>query len=224
MERQPEPELMLDAEQARAYAEADFAEPHERIADDFLAAFPELPAQGALLDLGCGPGDLTFRLARRLPGWRLHGVDGSPAMLRLARERLSREPAAAGRIRLVTGHIPEVALPESRYDVVFSNSLLHHLPDPTALWRAIRRWTASGGCVFVADLFRPPSREAAAELVERYSANEPAVLKRDFFHSLLAAFTPDEVRRQLTKAGLGHLTVRTVSNRHLTVSGRLPRR
>jgi ubiquinone/menaquinone biosynthesis C-methylase UbiE len=223
MERVPEPELMLDDAQARAYAEADFAEPHERIVTGFVAAFPELPTQGALLDLGCGPGDITFRLARRLPQWRIDGVDGSPAMLRLARERLAKEPEAAGRVRFVVGRLPEADLPEPCYDVGFSNSLLHHLPDPMVLWQAVRRYVAPGGWVYVADLFRPASRDAAAALVETYSADEPEVLKRDFFNSLLAAFTPEEVRQQLADAGLASLTVRAISDRHLVVSGHLPK-
>ena len=63
MQRIPEPELMDEAEQARAYAQADFAEPNQRFVDCFEAEFPELQ-QGAVLDLGCGPGDIVLRLAR----------------------------------------------------------------------------------------------------------------------------------------------------------------
>jgi hypothetical protein len=62
----------------------------------------------------------------------------------------------------------------------------------------------------------------AWRIVEQYSSREPEVLKRDFFNSLCAAFTPDEVRGQLAAAGLEVLRVQTVSDRHLTVSGRLP--
>ncbi len=55
------------------------------------------------------------------------------------------------------------------------------------------------------DLFRPESREAAWAIVEKYSGHEPEVLKRDFFHSLCAAFEPGEVRAQLDACGLGAL-------------------
>ncbi len=81
---------------------------------------------------------------------------------------------------------------------------------------------APGAAVLVMDLFRPESEADAWRIVEQYSASEPEVLKRDFFNSLCAAFTPDEVREQLAAAGLGALHVQTVSDRHLTVSGRLP--
>jgi hypothetical protein len=45
------------------------------------------------------------------------------------------------------------------------------------------------------------------------------VLKRDFYNSLCAAFTPDEVRSQLSEASLDCLEVKTISDRHVVVSG-----
>jgi hypothetical protein len=61
----------------------------------------------------------------------------------------------------------------------------------------------------------------AREFVRKYCGNEPAVLRRDFYNSLLAAFTPAEVRRQLKRAGLRGLKVRVISDRHLLVAGRV---
>jgi len=51
---------------------------------------------------------------------------------------------------------------------------------------------------------------------------EPEVLKRDFFHSLCAAFTLDEVRTQVTRAGLDRLRCEMSSDRHCAVWGELP--
>jgi hypothetical protein len=58
-------------------------------------------------------------------------------------------------------------------------------------------------------------------LVETYSADEPRLLRRDFYNSLLAAFTPVEVRSQLRRAGLRELKVEAVSDRHLLVFGQV---
>ncbi|HXW10693.1 MAG TPA: methyltransferase domain-containing protein, partial [Steroidobacteraceae bacterium] len=87
MHRVPEPELMDEAEQARAYALADFAEPNERFVGYFEAYCAGL-STGAVLDLGCGPGDIVLRLATRHPDLVVHGIDGSAAMLHFASERL----------------------------------------------------------------------------------------------------------------------------------------
>ena len=91
-------------------------------------------------------------------------------------------------------------------------------------WRAVREAGVPGAAVLVMDLFRPESAAAAQAIVDQYAANEPEVLRLDFLASLCAAFEPDEIRAQLQAHGLGGLSVRTVSDRHLLVTGRLPLR
>lgn len=217
MQRIPEPELMDDTDQARAYARADFEEPNSRFVELF-AEHIGAPA-GPVLDVGCGPGDIVLRLARRYPDVRIHGLDGAEAMLAFGREALVAEPALADRVRFIRGTIPGASLPQNDYAAVTSNSLLHHLHDPGVLWRLIRDAVRPGARVLLMDLFRPDDRERAARIVDSYATDEPAVLRRDFFNSLLAAFTPDEVRLQLQDAGLHGLRVETVSDRHLLVTG-----
>jgi SAM-dependent methyltransferase len=218
--RIPEPELMDEAAQAKAYAEADFAAPHERCVDLFAASWPAARGgvAGVALDLGCGPADVVVRMARRFPSLVVDGVDGAEAMLALGRARV-QAAGLGNRVRLYRAFLPDDPLPRTSYDVVTSNSILHHLHDPQVLWRTLWRCAAPGAHVFVMDLMRPSTTEAAAALVERYAAGEPDILRRDFHASLLAAFTPDEVRAQLAAAGLGRLVVDVVSDRHLTISG-----
>lgn len=221
MERIPEPELMDDAAQARAYAEADFEAPHSMFVEVFRERFPGLAPSGHVLDLGCGPADITRRFAEAFPDCRIDGVDGAAAMLAHG-ERAIGERGLAGRVRLVHGRLPGAALPRERYDLVISNSLLHHLHAPEVLWEEVRRRARPGAPVFVMDLMRPDSPEAAEAMVEAYAAGEPEVLRRDFHHSLLAAFRPREVREQLAAAGLDGLQVEVISDRHLIVHGRAP--
>lgn len=213
---------MLDEAQALAYARADFGGAHGRIVADFAATFPDRPSTGRLLDLGCGPGDITLRLARANPGWEVEGVDGSPAMLRLAREALAAEPALNPRVRFTEARLPDGRFASSLWDAVFSNSLLHHLREPAVIWDTISGAARPGALVYVADLFRPTSLEAARSLVDQYAAHDPEILRHDFYHSLLAAFRVEEVREQLAVAGLTTLRAEVLSDRHLVVHGRLP--
>ena len=210
---------MSAEDQARAYAEADFEEPHSRCVQLFAATFPDRPAVGVALEPGCGTGDITIRFARANPGYTVHAVDGSAAMLRHAQAATAGQPELATRIQWIEGILPRVRLPQSRYDVILSNSLLHHLHEPRILWEIVCRYSRAGTLVYVMDLFRAASREQAAALTEQYCGTEPVVLKQDFFNSLLAAFTLEEVRDQLTGAGLGYLTVSRISDRHLLVAG-----
>jgi ubiquinone/menaquinone biosynthesis C-methylase UbiE len=219
MERVPEPELMEEDEQARAYAEADFDEAHSRFIALFQEHFPDI-TEGTVLDLGCGPGDITFRFARAHPRASVHGVDGSDAMLHYGRVALAEDPKLARRVQFITGFLPGAALPQDSYDAVISNSLLHHLHDPSVMWDSVRKFAAKGAPVYVMDLMRPDSDQDVDRLVETYAGGEPEVLRRDFHASLKAAFTIPEVTEQLRKAGLAHLNVRPVSDRHLLVTGR----
>jgi len=212
---------MDEFEQARAYAEADFSEPNERFVSLLRTEFPAL-ASGAVLDLGCGPGDIAMRLAAGLPQLVVHGLDGSAAMLDCARRELARRTGLERRVSFIEGMLPGCRLPLATYDAVISNSLLHHLHDPMVLWHSVRELGCPGAPVLIMDLFRPRDLQAARGIVEQYAADEPEVLQRDFYNSLLAAFEPDEVREQLRAAGLGTLEVRTVSDRHLVVAGYLP--
>ena len=89
---------------------------------------------------------------------------------------------------------------------------------------AVRAAGAPGAAVLVMDRFRPESVAAAQAIVDQYAANEPEVLRLDFLASLCAAFEPDEIRAQLQAHGLDGFGVRTVSDRHLLITGRLPPR
>ena len=72
----------------------------------------------------------------------------------------------------------------------------------------------------IQDLRRPPQKSRAQQLTRLHTAGDPPLLKQLFYQSLLAAFTPAEVRAQLREAGLG-LQVKATTDRHLVASGRL---
>ena len=222
MKRRPEPELMDGLEQARAYAEADFTESNAL----FLRLLDEQrpgSLEGArALDLGCGPADIVIRLLRRYPRATCDALDGSRAMLDLAQEAIDKLPGIAPRARLLCDKLPSARLERAAYDLILSNSLLHHLHEPQVLWRSVQAAAKPGALVLIMDLMRPASAGWAAALVESYAANEPAVLKQDFRNSLHAAFEPAEVTEQLRAAGLAdQLEVNVVSDRHLAVWGRM---
>jgi ubiquinone/menaquinone biosynthesis C-methylase UbiE len=220
--RVPEPEeLMDDAAQALAYASADFADANRR----FVGLLEELAGEalrGRLLDLGCGPADIPLLLAQRHPDLRIDAVDGAEAMLELARHRLAAAGAAGRRVQLHCLHLPCDPLPAARYDLIASNSLLHHLADPAVMWQTALRHARPGARILVMDLARPASEMAVDALVETYAMDEPEVLRRDFRNSLMAAYRVDEVELQLRAAGLYDLEVDMVSDRHLAVRGLIP--
>jgi len=218
MQRITEPELMNDEAQTRAYAQANFDEPHDMFIQEFKAAFPGTDVSGHILDLGCGPADISIRFAQSFPDCVIDGLDGAPQML--AHGELAIQKAQLqDRIHLIPGKLPGASLPDDHYEVIMSNSLLHHLHEPDVLWQSIKRFGVSGSRVFIMDLMRPESEQVAREFVDLYASGEPQVLRDDFFHSLCAAFLPEEIQSQLESAGLSHFKIKVVSDRHVNVFG-----
>jgi ubiquinone/menaquinone biosynthesis C-methylase UbiE len=216
MERIPEPELMLDEEQAIAYANADFEEPHnhfiELLKETVIDVIPEF---GNGLDLGCGAADISIRFANTFSGYQIDGLDGSSAMLEEGAKAIKRE-GLSDRINLIQTNLQDATLEDNNYSIIFCNAMLHHLHDPSVLWNIIKTAT-NNPPVFIMDLMRPETEEQVVKFVYEYAKDEPEVLKRDFGNSLKAAFTPEEVKSQLHKAGLEGFEVSVVSDRHFIV-------
>jgi ubiquinone/menaquinone biosynthesis C-methylase UbiE len=215
MNRVLEPELMDDERQSVAYAKADFSASNQFFVDSLIRDFPGHLRRA--LDIGCGPGDVVLRLARTAPDVHITAIDGSAPMIALARDAV-RAAGLDGRITLVQGYLPGVLLESTAFDAVLSKDLLHHLPDPAVLWKEITRLGRPGAAVYVMDLVRPETPDAARRIVDDVAAGEDPILREDFYNSLCAAFTLDEVRGQLIDAGLA-LRVAQVSDRHMVVKG-----
>ena len=208
---------MLDPETVSAYATADFEEPHSSFIKLLKEKLQLNSLKGLALDLGCGPGDISFRITAEFPELQVHSIDGSPEMIKYAKKILSVKKDFGERITFINSMLHEY-LPNVQYDFIISNSLLHHLPDPIILWDLIKELSVPGTAVFVMDLCRPQSADAAMKLTDNYTKGEPEILKNEFYNSLLSAFEPDEVKDHLHSAGLD-LKVEMVSDRHIIIYG-----
>lgn len=98
-----------------------------------------------VLDVGCGPGDVTMRAARLVgPTGHVIGVDTDPAMITLARRRA--EQAGAHNVTFAQARIPDLAL-DGAVDAITGRLILMHLADPAAAVRALRRLVRPGGII-----------------------------------------------------------------------------
>lgn len=202
MKRVPETALMNDPRQAAAYAGNDLDNAYWLFVQLFHKFFPNLMPEGTILDLGCGPAAIPLRLAKLFSNCQVHCVDGAPQMLAQGQHAALQE-GLEERIHFFHGNLPDkLPLPQNRYEMVISNSFLHHLSDPMILWNAVYDYCLPGGAVLIVDLVRPTSEEKAKQLVDRYMPDAPTLLRQDMLLSLLAAYTIDEVKAQLEQANL----------------------
>jgi tRNA (cmo5U34)-methyltransferase len=110
------------------------------------------PDAGRVLELGCGTGNLSLRLAARYPGAAITVVDASPEMVELTRARIAEaHPDVAARGRFIVARFEELEIAPESVDLVTSAISLHHVIDKGALFRAVRRMLAPGGTFRFAD-------------------------------------------------------------------------
>lgn len=186
---------------------------YNRYADERGRPFVELltrvrvESATAVVDLGCGPGNLTALLAERWPEADVVGVDSSPDMVAAAGEH------AGERLRFVEGDLATWR-PETPVDVVVANAALHWVPGHVGLLAGFAGWLRPGGALAfqVPDNFTEPShvllhdlrisprwcdrlaegadRTAGVERPERYlralvdAGLEPDVWQTDYLHVL----------------------------------------
>ncbi|WP_327673621.1 class I SAM-dependent methyltransferase [Kitasatospora sp. NBC_00458] len=125
-----------------------------------------------LVDLGCGTGSLTTRLARAFPRAEVVGVDADPLLLGLAEEAVAGTGTRLlARDLTAPGWADEIGPPAS-WDAVVSSTALHWLtPDELgALYRTLAGRLRPGGILVDADNRPPTDVPALLELTRHLRA------------------------------------------------------
>lgn len=132
-----------------AQYEATFAGRHSaRMKKAALACLVE-PLQGAVLDVGCGPGILLQTLAASYPELKLAGLDIAPEMIRIATERLGK------RAEIKLGDAESLPWQDAAFDYIFCVDSFHHYPNPRRALSEFHRVLKPDGKVVLADPTAP---------------------------------------------------------------------
>jgi SAM-dependent methyltransferase len=155
-----------------------------------IAAALALEPGARILDVGCGSGWLCEYFARF--GYEVTGIDISPALIELARERLQRVPFAVDhetelRYRFVIHDIENAPLKET-FDAIVCYDALHHFENERAVLANLASMLDYGGQLFVLEGERPPAGSATEEelrsVMREYQTLE-SPFDRDYLLSLL---------------------------------------
>jgi ubiquinone/menaquinone biosynthesis C-methylase UbiE len=214
-----ETEAMDTAEEATAYDSMDHRAVNQQFVADLIAAGH---VAGDILDLGTGTAQIPVTLCREVEDCRVLAVDLAVSMLDIARYNIE----VAGLIeRIMLDHIDGKDLPyeNHNFDVVMSNSIVHHVPEPMVVLSEAIRVTRPGGLLFFRDLVRPADETELNDLVERYSGGDDEIQQAMFRDSLRASLTVNEVREMLSALGQDPEAVRATSDRHWSWAAVLPK-
>ncbi len=156
-----------------------------------------------VLDLGCGPANQLIQVAQLNPDAHFTGLDASAEMLNRARDTIRR--CGTANIELACGDMISLAqFADASFDCVISTMSLHHLPDEAALvdaMRAARRVLKPGGGLYLIDFGRLKRVATQRFFAEDRSDSQPEAFTRDYFNSLRAAFSVDELSRAMQVFG-----------------------
>lgn len=213
-----EPEVMDTACEAIDYNSMDHSTVNRVFVDDLLAARGRRPAADPIqvFDAGTGTALIPLELLGRGVRALITASDLAEQMLIVARQNI----AAAGRadsIRLVRSDCKDLAEADAAYDIVMSNSIVHHIPQPGLVLKELWRILKPGGLLFVRDLMRPDDETTLDHIVRTYAGDSNAHQQQMFRDSLHAALTVPEVSGLLEQIGIAADKVRATSDRHWTV-------
>ncbi len=164
-----------------------------------LAALVKPAPEMRVVDLGCGTGELTVGLHRKLAAKATLGVDNSEAMLERAR-RLS-EPG-------LSFHLEDISkfTPEEPVDLLFSNAALHWVPDHRTLIPRLARFVAPGGQIAIQV---PANHDQPSHTVaSRVASEEPFRTALGGFVMASATLGPEQYASLLWHCGLRDMHVR----------------
>ena len=204
---------MEQKEQAHAYANADFSNSNELFLEK-LFEFCSITHETKILDVGCGDGEIPIEIYKKTKS-KITVLDGSSAML----DEFSKKMSANNidDIKIIQKRYEDTHLTEKSFDIVISNSVLHHVKSPKKFWEKSFNLVRQQGQIVLMDLFRPSNEHELLTILEKYGGNNP-VLLNDFENSLRAAYTPYEVEVQLSSFLSISSSVKAISDRHFFVT------
>ncbi len=229
MKRIPEPELMETKEQVISYDKADFSEGEFNLINQInhylLRKNISLNEKDLIVDLGCGPGNISEKLAIKWPNSEVVGIDGSKEMILRAEfnKETSTNKQNLKNLRYICSDIKDIKLINfllnREISLLVSNSLIHHIIHLEDFFNSIRSLSSNITLNFHKDLKRPLDEKSALELKAQCSAKYNETLTNDYYASLRASYTFRELKNFTLENNLSSLEVFEDGDKYLIVYG-----
>ena len=231
MDRKPEPELMNKKSQVKAYCAADFSLGEINLIK-FISDYLEinninLSRNDLIVDLGCGPGNISEKLSERWPEVNVLGIDGSQEMIKEAESRILKSKIINKyrNLKYICSDIREInsheILSKKEITLLVSNSFIHHIIDLDNFFKFIINLSSEETINFHKDLIRPKDEETALNLKDKCSQKYSIILTNDYYASLKASYRKNEIREKILELNLNSMNVFEESEEYLIVYGKV---
>lgn len=213
MDRILEPEVMDTWQEATAYDGMNFTAVNTAFAKDAIALDPDAIK---ILDAGTGTARIPILMCQCRPQYLITAVDLAQSML-IVGQRNVEEAGLRQRIRLERVDTKRMPYPDLEFDMVVSNSLVHHLPDPLSFFQEVKRLIKPGGALLIRDLIRPENDAVVNNLVNKIGDSYDTHQQQLFRDSLKAALTLAEVQAAIDLVGLSGVKLTQSSELHWSI-------
>ncbi|MFA6099430.1 MAG: class I SAM-dependent methyltransferase [Patescibacteria group bacterium] len=201
-----------------------FASEERRWADFFDGWDKARPAPAVILDIGAGTGFIYGSMEKHLrEGDRFIASDLSPEMLELCRKRAQK----SGFLQILVSPADKLALQDNSVDLITVNSVLHHLPDPSAFLREASRLLKPGGILaimhepnlaFAKSWFMRNVARLASRLAMRTDRSIGGQSKKDYSH-IYHAVNQELLERRLIGQPLDARQIQSMVDIHSPTAG-----
>lgn len=223
MQRRLEPELMDTQKEATEYDAMDFTEVNNAFAREVIELVSDRTEPLELLDIGTGTARIPILISQQRPQWQIKAIDMARSMLEIGQKNVA-DAGLEKQIVLEFVDAKQMPYRDANFDLVISNSLVHHLPNPLSFFTEIARVLKSNGAILIRDLIRPESESIMNAIVDEIGLEYNDLQKKSFRDSLHAAFTLDEIEELIQAAGLQDARVYQSSDRHWTAKKQIKQR
>ncbi len=214
-----EPEVMDTWLEATAYDGMDFLAVNTAFAAEAIELDPHAVK---ILDAGTGTARIPILMCQQRSQYLFTAVDLAQSMLIIGRSNVESAQLTQ-RIRLERVDTKRMPYPDLEYDMIISNSLVHHLPDPLSFFQEVKRLVKPGGAILIRDLIRPETNEQIDQLVSHFAKNDNSHQQGLFRDSLKAALTITEVQTLLDRVNIPQIELNRSSDLHWTIKRTLKR-
>ena len=176
-----------------------------------------------IVDLGCGPGNISEKLSKEWPNTSVIGIDGSKEMIKMAMIRKNLQEKPLNNLNYLCEDIKNIKLVEisdkKQINLLVSNSLIHHITHINQFFECILSLSSENTLNFHKDLIRPINQEYALKLKAECASKYNETLTSDYYASLQASYRSEELRKLISEKNLVHLDVLEEDNKYLILYG-----
>ena len=178
-----------------------------------------------IVDLGCGPGNISEKLAIKWPHTEVVGIDGSKEMILRAEynKKISTNQKKLKNLGYICSDIKNIKsdnfLFKKEISLLVSNSLIHHITYIEDFFNTIKSLSSNSTVNFHKDLKRPLDEKSALELKAQCSKIYNETLTNDYYASLKASYSFKELKNFTLENNLSSLEVFEDGDKYLIVYG-----